>query len=415
MFEKSKPQDRQNVSILALHLDDAAEQLVRRVVTSLPGFDFGGSLQQYFGEKDASLVRTLREIRPDVCVVDLDHDRQMALETVQYLRRSSAGPVAIFAVSSRMDPESIIEAMRSGCTEYLSQPLLSERVQEALVQLVAKRRESIAPPSQGKVLTLMGVKGGVGTTTIAVHLAHFLARSGKKVLLVDHHPELGEITLHLGLDPHNYGFYELVCNLNRMDAELLQGFVLKHESGLEVLASPEGIGMTPKTTPDGIQQTIRFLLRMYDYVVIDTECKFDEQNLAILELSDEFCLVTVPQLPAVRSTSRFLDYLLRLNFPSSKVQVILNRTARNNPISTDHIEKVLHRKLSLTVPNAESEISEAIGTGVPVPIKSRSDFMQSIAKWGRRFMGGAEGTSDAESERGARSARSRFNVLGISG
>lgn len=415
MLNTAKPQDGQNVSVLALHLDDAAEQLLRRVVSALPDFEFGGNLQQYFGEKDASLVRTLREVRPEICIIDLDRDRQMALETVQYMRRSSSAPVAIFAVSSRMEPDSIIQAMRSGCTEYLGKPMAAERVEEALLQIVAKRRESITPSSQGKVITLMGAKGGVGTTTIAVHLSHLLAKNGKKVLLVDHHPELGEITLHLGLEPHNYGFYELVCNLNRMDAELLQGFVLKHESGLEILASPEGIGMTPKTTPEGIQQTLRFLLRMYDYVVVDTDCRFDEQNLAILELSDEFCLVTLAQLPAVRSTSRFLDYLLRLNFPSSKVQVILNRTARNNPISIDHIEKVLRRKLSLTIPNAESEVTEAIGTGVPIPAKSRSDFIQNLAKWSRRFLGSDEDAFNAETEKGARGARSRFNVLGISG
>lgn len=415
MFDKSKPQDGQSVTVLALHLDDAADEVLRRVVTSLPGFEFGGTLQQYFGEKDASLVRTLREIRPDVCIIDLDRDHQLAMETVEYLHRSASAPVTIFAVSSRMDPNSIIEAMRSGCTEYLSKPLSADKLQEALVQLVVKKRESLAPPSQGKVVTLMGVKGGVGTTTIAVHLAYFLAKSGKKVLLVDHHPELGEITLHLGLDPHNYGFYELVCNLNRMDAELLQGFVLKHESGLEVLASPEGFGISPKTTPEGIQQTLRFLLRMYDYVVIDTDCRFDEQNLCILELSDEFCLVTAAQLPAVRSTSRFLDYLLRLNVASSKVHVILNRSARNNPISIDHVEKVLRRKLSLVIPNAESEVSEAIGTGVPIGVKSRSEFMQSLTKWARRFLGTPDSKSDTEPERSARGARSRFNVLGISG
>lgn len=415
MFDKNRSEDGENISVLSVHLDDSTEQLLKRVVASLPGFSLGGSQQQYFGEKDASLVRTIRETRPDVCVVDLDRDRPMALETVEYLRRSSSSPISIFAVSSRMDPDSIIEAMRSGCTEYLGKPLSAERVEEALAQLVRKKRESLAPASQGKVITLMGVKGGVGTTTLAVHLAHYIAKAGKKVLLIDHHPELGEVTLHLGLEPHNYGFYELVCNLNRMDAELLQGFVIKHESGLEVLASPEGLGMTPKTTPEGIQQTIRFLLRMYDYVVIDTDCRFDEQNLAILELSDEFSLICSAQLPAVRSASRFLDYLLRLNFPSSKIQVVVNRWTRNSPISMDSIEKVLHRKTGLVVPNAESEVNEAIGSGVPVAVRSRSDFMQNIAKWGHRLTGGAESTGEASTEKSARGARSRFNLLGISG
>ena len=402
-----------DVAVLAIHLDDAAGPLLSRVVNSIPNFILGASLHQYFGEKDATLIRTLREVRPDVCIIDLDRDRKMALNTVEYLRRTAIAPLSIFAVSSRMDSEAIIEAMRSGCTEYLEKPLQSDRLQDALNQLARKKRDSFVSTAQGKLLTLMGVKGGVGTTTLAVHLACSLAQRNKKVLLIDHHPELGEVTLHLGLETHHYGFYELICNVSRMDAELLQGFVLKHESGLDVLASPEGLGMTPRTTPDGIQQTLRFLLRMYDYVVIDTDSQFDEQNLAILELSDEFCLIATPQLPAIRSTARFLDYLLRLNFPSSKAQVVLNRCSKKGPLSLDNIEKALHRKVPLTISSSEAELAEAIATGIPVSVKSRSDFMQGIGKWILRLNGIAESDPNDREKRSSE-ARSRFNVLGIS-
>src|SRR5581483_165655 len=261
----------------------------------------------------------------------------------------------------------------------------------------------------------MGVKGGVGTTTLAVHLAYSLAKRGKRVLLVDHQPELGEVTLHLGLEHHNYGFYELACNLNRMDAELLQGFVLKHESGLEVLASPEGLGATPKTTPEAVQQTLRFLLRMYDYVIVDTDARFDEQNLAILELSDEFSLIATPQLPAVRATSRYLDYLMRLNFSTSKSQVVLNRWTKKAPLSIETIEKALHRKISLIIPNSDQELGEAISTGIPVSVKSRSEFMQGIGKWTLRLNGSLDTPPDNNTEKRIQQARSRFNVLGISG
>lgn len=406
--------DSRDISVLAIHLDDAAVHLLTRVANSLPGFTVGPPLRQYFGEKDASLIRTMREIQPDVCIIDLDHDRSMALDTVEYIRRTSLSPMAIFASSNRMEPDAIIQAMRSGCTEYLEKPLVADRLQEALVQLSQKRRASFVSALQGKLITLMGVKGGVGTTSLAVHLAYSLAKRNKKVLLIDHHPELGEVTLHLGLEHHNYGFYELACNLSRMDAELLQGFVLKHESGLEVLASPEGLGMTPKTTPEAVQQTLRFLLRMYDYVVVDTDYRFDEQNLAVLELSDEFALIATPYLPAIRAASRFFDYLLRLNFPASKSQIVLNRWTKKAPLSVESIEKALHKKISLVVPFCEPELAEAIATGVPVSIKSRSEFMQSIAKWTLRLNGTLETTEDNGSEKRLQ-ARSRFNVLGISG
>ena len=179
MFGTSNSENAQGIPLLAIHLDDTAVHLLRRVIASVPGFTFGASLQQYFGEKDASLIRTMREIHPEVCIIDLDHDRRMALDTVEYLRRSSLTPISIFAVSNRMDSESIIEAMRSGCTEYLEKPLLADRVQEALVQLSRKKRDSLVSSVQGKLITLMGVKGGVGTTT-ARRSSRLLSRQARQ-------------------------------------------------------------------------------------------------------------------------------------------------------------------------------------------------------------------------------------------
>src|ERR1700742_3528707 len=123
MFGTSNPENAQGVPVLAIHLDDPAVHGLRRVIRSVPGFIFSSSFPQYFGEKDASLARTLREIHPEVCLIDLDSDRKLALETVEYLRRSALTPTAIFAFPSRMASESTIDAMRSGCTEYLGKPL----------------------------------------------------------------------------------------------------------------------------------------------------------------------------------------------------------------------------------------------------------------------------------------------------
>ena len=78
----------------------------------------------------------------------------------------------------------------------------------------------------------MGAKGGSGPTSLAVHLAVSLVqRHHQRVLLVDQHPALGEVALCLGLGRHQYSFFELVHNMDRLDAELLQGFLLKHPSG----------------------------------------------------------------------------------------------------------------------------------------------------------------------------------------
>lgn len=414
VFTKTPSPGNSLIPIIGVHLDDLSTQILEATINSVSSFELVGSLHQYFGEKDAALIRAVRELHPQICIIDLDQDRQMALETVEYLRRTTSAPLAIFALSSRMDSDSIIAAMRSGCTEYLAKPIQTDRLTEAFGQITRKQRETESGPLQGKIVTLMGVKGGVGTTTLAVHLANAFAISGKRTLLIDHHQELGEATLHLALEHHNYGFHELVCNLTRFDAELLQGFVLKHKSGLEVLASPEALGSAPGISSDGILHTLRSLVRMYDFIIIDTDSGFHERNLAILEMTDELMLITEAHLPAVRNTSRFLDYLQRLNYSAAKIQIILNRWAKSSPITVDHIEKILRRKVTVNVPDAESEVEEAISTGVPVPFRSRSDFSQSITNWVRRISGDGDSDSKSKAKTNERESRSRFNLLGIS-
>lgn len=414
MFKRANSSPSQAAGVLGIHLDDTSTAILQTALSSVPEFELAGAFHQYPGEKNAATLRSVWERHPAVCLIDLDYDPEAALESVEYMHRASAEPIAIFAISSKTDPASIIQTMRTGCAEYLFKPLQTERLVEALVQSTRKRREASSSGHIGKLITLMGVKGGVGTTTVAVHLACSLARSGKRTLLIDHHLEMGEATLHLRLEHHNYGFHELVRNLNRLDADLLQGFVLKHDSGLELLSSPEALGTATNVSPEAILDTTRWLLSTYDYVVIDCEPGLNERNLAVLELSDQLCLVATPDLPAIRNVSRYLDYLGRLSFPASKIEVLLNRSSKHSPIARDQIEKVLHRKITLTLPRQEDELNEAIGTGIPLSPGSRSDFMQGIKNWMHRLSGSSEDSSDSPSDIAAAHRSSRFTVLRLS-
>lgn len=412
MIERRATSTDQLLSVISIHLDSNCERTLRSAVAAAGGVSLVGEFQQYFGEKDASLVRAIREHRPDVCIVDFDRNRELAMQTVEYMRRSMRRDMAIFAVSSSVDADSIIGAMRCGCTEYLTQPLQVARLTEALSQLQRKRRDGMAPAIQGKLIAFMGVKGGVGVTTIAVHLASYIARNQRRTMLIDAHADLGDTTLHLGLEHHNYGFYELVHNLSRLDAELLQGFVMKHESGLDVLLSPESFVTPAQVGSDAVVLTLKSLVRMYDDVLVDCGPGLSDVNMAILEATDELYLVTTPDLPAVRNLVRYLDYVGRL-IPASKIKIVVSRTTKTSAIANDHIEKVTKQKISVTVPFAGIELSDAIGTGIPVPLRSKSDFAQSIARWATQTAGQqAEATSKADTR--GNEGKSRFSMLRLS-
>ena len=173
-----------------------------------------------------------------ICFIDYDQNTEQAIWITEHLR-ANYPDMHVFAVSAYSDPERIIAAMRVGCIEYLLKPILTERVLDGLARVETKQKERSRSKVHGKVITLIGAKGGTGVTSLSLHLALELADAKTKCLLVDHHAALGDASLYLGTGRHQYSFYELANNTDRLDQELLQGFLLRHSSGLHLLDSPE--------------------------------------------------------------------------------------------------------------------------------------------------------------------------------
>jgi pilus assembly protein CpaE len=267
----------------------------------------------------------------------------------------------------------------------LLKPLADDKLKEALQKIASKRREKEKTQKRGKVLTLLGAKGGSGVTTVATHLASFLPKIRScKTLLIDHHSDLGDVSVYLGLDKHLYHFYELVNNVHRLDSELLAGFVLRHSSGLEVLASPDSLNTVNPTegvSEQHMEQTIEFLRSVYDVIIIDCAPGFTGLNIAAIQPADEVCLIANPEIPAIRNLSRYLSHLARFSAPAERVRVVINRYSRKGPITEEQIEKVLQRPVSRTIPNNYAEVIQAINTGKPIiPLKS-SEFVRAIQDW----------------------------------
>ncbi len=188
------------------------------------------------------------------------------------LRKMGFKRLDVIGLATEQPEGYLLRAMRAGCNDFFAKPLETGRLRESLFDLQRAQAAEAAGRThdQGCVLSVYGVKGGVGATTLAVHLAHELVRDhGKRVLLIDDHYELGHVALHLGMTDGEYHFSELVRNVSRLDADLLKGMVAKHSSGMEVLTSPDACSSPYPTTADDVQTIFEFLRRQYDYVIVD--------------------------------------------------------------------------------------------------------------------------------------------------
>src|SRR5207302_11348744 len=135
---------------------------------------------------------------------------------------------------------------------------------------VGGRRRERTQPFRAQVLAFMGAKGGCGVTSVVTQLGALLANSfSKKTLLVDLHPDFGDAALYLGLTKYRYHFFELAENTDRLDAELLQSFVLHHSSGVDLIPAPSGTEPARLISPGALSQTLDFLRSRYEFILID--------------------------------------------------------------------------------------------------------------------------------------------------
>ncbi len=367
------------VAAMAVCLDQTSFEALSHFVAGVPGAVIIGNLDHYAGvEREVGRALDLAHTR--ICFIDYDRNTEEAVWVTERLR-SEYPDVHTFAVSAFSEPEAIIAAMRAGCAEYLLKPVQHERVLDGLARVESKQKKKARSTVRGKVITLVGAKGGTGVTSLALHLALELAQAKRKCLLVDQHPALGDASLYLGTGRHQYSFYELASNADHLDEELLRGFLLHHNSGLDLLDSPEAVDVIHGASPSTVEHTLAFLAETYHFVIVDCPPGLTDGTRACISQSEQVAIVMTAELPSVRNTVRYIEHLSKLGYSSSSIHVVLNRHSKKGPLSDDRIEKALGRAISLRVPNSYNEVIRAINSGAPISSGNKSDFGAAIQRW----------------------------------
>lgn len=323
-----------------------------------------------------------------IALIDFDTDPEQAAAAAGYLQQAFNDRIAIIAVSGKAEPHAMLAAMRAGCTEFLTTPLQEQTMHDALHQAMGSVAARTATPhAAGSVLTLLGAKGGVGTTTLGVHLAIYLVQiCKKKTLLIDSKAQFGHVCIYLGMDSSGCHFQEVVSNVNRLDSELLQAFIGHHSTGLDLLSSPDiGQAARPMHLED-VVATLDFLRGEYDFVVIDCDDSSNEITQAMIAASSRVYLVATPDITAIRDLSRHVDDLARME-SASDIQVVINRYSSQFAVSLEEIEKAIRMPVSFSVPNNYIELVRSANLGEPVSAEGKSGFTAELLKWAQQLVG----------------------------
>ncbi len=290
--------------------------------------------------------------------------------------------VGAILIAAEMSTTLLQQALRAGVKDVLAIPLdgnqliqTVQRVADALstqAAAMAPRAPEFSGPEpleateHGQVITVFSTKGGSGKSVIASNVAVRLAmRSDKPVCLVDADLQFGDVAVMLKLAPQ-HTIVDAVGAIDRLDAGLLQGFLVSHEpSGLLVLPAPLEPAFADQIGGPEMVRIVEILRSFCSHVVIDTPAYFNDVVLNLIEVSDDVLLVAGMDIPNIKNVKIGLQTLRLLNTPMSKLRLVLNRANSKVKLEVSEVEKTLQVKADSLIPS-DVVVPQSVNKGTPV-------------------------------------------------
>lgn len=292
--------------------------------------------------------------RSDLLIFELGDAIDKEFLFIQDLMNSGK-VVEVFFASDYSDHTVLLRAIRTGAREFFSRPIKDDEIKKALEEFKERRIRVASKETfkEGKIINVIGSKGGIGTTTVAVNLAVSLAekKNVESIALIDMNLLFGDIPLFLEIEP-KYNWSEITKNISRLDDTFLKNILSIDTSGVCVLPSPSYLSKQNVATPYIMERLLMVMRRMFDFVVIDGGQSLGDISLKILELSDTVLLITVLSLPCLSNTNKLLKTFYDLGFPpDEKIKVVINRYLKRSDISVKDAETSLEKDIFWTIPN----------------------------------------------------------------
>jgi DNA-binding response OmpR family regulator len=321
--------------------------------------------------KDAreALGKILAE-KPDLIILDVMLPGVSGLELCEKLRaQPDTANIPIIMLSAKGEVPDKVAGLKAGADEYVVKPIdTSELVARvgSLLERVRRLRAEQAP-KVGKMISFVGAKGGVGTTTTVLNTGMAMAMHGKTVVAAEFRPFVGSFPTMLGLTASK-GLGELLVMESRsITRHELSTRLYHHSSGLQVLCAPLELSLG---THLGVQQAdaiLEGLAGTADYVLVDLAPYPLIAIQAAVQRSKMAVLVVEPVRDCVAAGSAMMSFLKgHAGAGIGICLVIVNRAPMAAPVAPREIQDRLECPVARAIPPAVDECARAQQLGMPV-------------------------------------------------
>ena len=276
--------------------------------------------------------------KPDLILLDIMMPDMDGYEVARKLRGdplTHSIPIIMFTAKTQVDDK--VEGFEAGADDYLTKPTQPRELFAHVKAVVGRGKKPSTPVSapptsrnRGYVTGVLGVKGGLGISTLALNLGISLqGRSKKNVIIAEFRPGFGSMGLDLGfLNPE--GLCRLLegspedINQSSIDTELYQ-----HKSGVRLLMSSYNPADAKFISAvDHFEAISRYLAYMAAHIVIDLGPGITPLTDRILTLCDEVIVVLEPIPNTIVRTLTLVDELAKKGFGEGRVNTVLYNRQR---------------------------------------------------------------------------------------
>jgi pilus assembly protein CpaE len=320
-------------------------------------------------------------VLPDVVLVDVRGQRGL-LGVIPTIKRSHP-TLGIAIICSSLDPGLMLEAMRAGVNECVPEPVTQDSVESAISRLLQQ-----AGPSGGNVFAIVGAKGGVGATTIAVNLAQALAQLSGEVLLIDLNLASGDTGTFFAAEPR-FTVIEALENTHRLDEAFFRSLIVRTSPGLDLL--PVSPRVAPPSAPLDLQKVrtlVDFAVRFYRFVVLDVP-RTESSLVDALDAAAGIFVVVNQELPTVRNAQGLVTRL-RQRYGAERIGILVNRADRQSEIAAEDIQKALNARILYSFPSDYRQAIASLNKGQPLAKSTRGRLASSFHTFAQTLTGSGD-------------------------
>lgn len=375
--------------IRVLIVDDVAE--TRENIRKLLQFD--AQVEVVGASRSGSEgVELAIETQPDVVLMDINMPDMDGISATEAIRKKVPF-TQIVILSVQGDSNYMRRAMLAGARDFLTKPIDVDELTAAIRRAgrVARNEKEklsstafsgqgrggvstgqLIPGDQGQVIVVFSPKGGTGKTTVTANLAVAMKQQGHAVAAVDGNLQFGDLSFFFNEQGRN-GVVDLAPRSDELDREVVSEVIIRHEaSGVHILAAPMRPEYADAVSGEQFGGVVRFLSRMYPYVLVDTGSILNELTLAALDAADLVVLVITQDIPSIKNARLFLDLADGLGISRDQIVLAMNRFDKRRSITPERVRDNFKKEISVVIPLDEKLVVPAMDRGEPFVLRNSS-------------------------------------------